>query len=97
MAKGIKYRLAKLPMLGFLRTRTLGETDGFAKALIEADGDKILGFTALGSGAGELLPAVQLAMKLGIDYQELANLVITHPTLCEGLVYMFAGVPPKTL
>ncbi|EOO00199.1 putative dihydrolipoyl dehydrogenase protein [Phaeoacremonium minimum UCRPA7] len=94
-AKGIKYRLAKLPMAAFLRTRTLGDTRGFAKALIEADGNGILGFTALGPSAGEMLPVVQLAMKLGVGYQEIAGLVITHPTMCEGLLGLFSMVQPR--
>jgi len=65
--QGIEYRLVKLPMAAVLRTRTLGETAGFLKALIAAD-DRILGFTALGVGAGELLAPVQLAMSAGLPY-----------------------------
>jgi pyruvate/2-oxoglutarate dehydrogenase complex dihydrolipoamide dehydrogenase (E3) component len=95
VGRGIKFRLAKLPMMGFLKTRTLGETKGFAKALI-ADDDTILGFTALGVGAGELLPAVQLAMKRGLPYTDITELVITHPTLNEGLVFLFSGVPARS-
>jgi pyruvate/2-oxoglutarate dehydrogenase complex dihydrolipoamide dehydrogenase (E3) component len=95
-AKDIKYRLAKLPMAAFLRTRTLDETAGFAKALIEEKENKILGFTALGPNAGEILPVVQLAMKLGINYEEIADLVVTHPTMCEGLVTLFSSVPSVT-
>ena len=91
---GIKFRTAKLPMIMFLKTRTLGETTGFAKALIAED-DTILGFTALGPGAGELLPVVQLAMKKNLPYTDIAELVITHPTLSEGLVYLFSGVPAR--
>ncbi|KXX77420.1 Leghemoglobin reductase [Madurella mycetomatis] len=94
-AKGIPYRLTKAPMAAFLRTRALGETDGFAKALVEADGDRVLGFTALGPSAGELLPAVQLVMKLGLSYKELVDLVLVHPTMCEGLVDLFRSVPPR--
>lgn len=96
-AQGIAYRLAKIPMVAILRTRTHGQTAGFAKALVEAEGDRILGFTALGSNAGEMLPVIQLAMKLGTRYQELANLVLTHPTMGEGLVTLFSSVPPRTL
>ncbi|KAK4153566.1 leghemoglobin reductase [Chaetomidium leptoderma] len=95
-ARGIPYRLTKAPMAAFLRSRALGETEGFAKALVEADGDKVLGFTALGPGAGELLPAVQLVMKLGLSYKELVDLIIVHPTMCEGLVDLFRSVPPRT-
>ncbi|EPE36586.1 FAD/NAD(P)-binding protein [Glarea lozoyensis ATCC 20868] len=92
--QGIEYRLAKLPMGAFLKTRTLGQTTGFAKALI-GDEDEILGFTALGVGAGELLPVVQLCMKMNLKYTDIADLIITHPTLSEGLVYLFQKVPAK--
>lgn len=89
--QGIAYRLAKLPMAAVLRTRTIGETEGFLKALI-ADDDRILGFSALGIGAGELLAPVQLAMSAGLPYTALRDLVVTHPTLTEGLVYLFSSV-----
>lgn len=92
--QGIQYRLAKLPMAAFLRTRTIGETAGFAKALISED-DMILGFTAVGAGVGELLPVVQLAMRNELPYTSISELVVTHPTLSEGLVYLFMAVPKK--
>jgi pyruvate/2-oxoglutarate dehydrogenase complex dihydrolipoamide dehydrogenase (E3) component len=92
--QGLAYRLAKLPMEAVLRTRTLGETEGFLKALI-ADDDRILGFTALGVGAGELLAPVQLTMSAGLPYTALRDLIVTHPTLTEGLVYLFSSVPGK--
>ncbi len=92
--QGVAYRLAKLPMAAVLRTRTIGETEGFLKALI-ADDDRILGFTALGVGAGELLAPVQLAMSAGLPYTALRDLVVTHPTLTEGLVYLLSSVRGK--
>src|SRR3981081_4658129 len=60
-ARGIAYRLFKVPMETTLRARTLSEPRGFVKALVEADSDRILGFTAFGVGAGEILAAVQIA------------------------------------
>ncbi|RSL16250.1 pyruvate/2-oxoglutarate dehydrogenase complex dihydrolipoamide dehydrogenase (E3) component [Edaphobacter aggregans] len=92
--QGIAYRLTRLPMLAVLRTRTLSETRGFLKALIAPD-DRILGFTAFGTGAGELLPAVQLAMANNLPYTAIRNLIISHPTLAEGLVSLFSAVPPN--
>jgi pyruvate/2-oxoglutarate dehydrogenase complex dihydrolipoamide dehydrogenase (E3) component len=91
---GIEYRLGKAPMLIFLRTRTLGETDGFAKVLIAPD-DTIIGFTAVGSGVGDLLPVIQLAMQEKLTFDKVRDLVITHPTLSEGLVGLLMGVPAK--
>jgi pyruvate/2-oxoglutarate dehydrogenase complex dihydrolipoamide dehydrogenase (E3) component len=40
---GAAYRLAKIPMAAVLRTRTLSETRGFMKALIDTESDRILG------------------------------------------------------
>jgi pyruvate/2-oxoglutarate dehydrogenase complex dihydrolipoamide dehydrogenase (E3) component len=91
--QGIPYRLGKIPMGAILRTRTLSETRGFLKALISATDDRILGFTAFGVGAGELMATVQLAMKAGIPYTVLRDMTITHPTLSEGFVALFSSVP----
>jgi pyruvate/2-oxoglutarate dehydrogenase complex dihydrolipoamide dehydrogenase (E3) component len=93
-AKGIPYRVARIPMAADLRTRTLSETRGFMKALIAADSDRILGFTAFGVSAGEIMGAVQIAMIGGLPYTALRDAVITHPTLLEGLTVLFAAVPP---
>jgi len=74
-----------------LRVRTLSETRGFVKALVEADSDRILGFTAFGVGAGEILAAVQIAMIAGLPYTALRDAVLTHPTLVEGLIGLFSS------
>jgi pyruvate/2-oxoglutarate dehydrogenase complex dihydrolipoamide dehydrogenase (E3) component len=93
--KGIAYRLTKVPMLSNLRARTISETRGFIKALVSND-DHILGFTAFGSGVGELLPVVQLAMSANLPYTAIRSLIVTHPTISEGLVTLFSAVPPLT-
>src|SRR5207245_4210446 len=91
--KGIPYRLFKVTMEANLRARTLSETRGFLKALVEADGDRILGFTAFGVGAGEILASVQFAMIAGLSYTAVRDAVLTHPTLVEGPIPLFSSVP----
>ena len=44
-----------LPIVALLRSRTMPETRGFMKALVEADGDRILGFTMLGAEAAKVM------------------------------------------
>jgi pyruvate/2-oxoglutarate dehydrogenase complex dihydrolipoamide dehydrogenase (E3) component len=90
-AQRIAYRLFKVPMETNLRARTLSETRGFVKALVEADSDRILGFTAFAVGAGEILAAVQIAMIAGLPYTALRDGVLTHPTLVEGLIPLFSS------
>lgn len=92
----IEYRLAKIPMTRVLRTATLGETEGFAKAVISSSDDQILGFTALSPDAGEMLPAVQLAMEQSLPYTVIRDLIIAHPTMNEGLSALFESVPPRS-
>ena len=92
-AKGIPYRLAKIPMAADLRTRTLSETRGFMKALIDNGSDRILGFTVFGVDGGEIMGAVQIAMIAGLPYTALRDAVLSHPTLVEGLVALFSAVP----
>jgi pyruvate/2-oxoglutarate dehydrogenase complex dihydrolipoamide dehydrogenase (E3) component len=93
--RGIAYRLAKIPAVAILRTRTLSETRGFLKALIDTESDRILGFTALGVGAGEIIATVQVAMLAGLPYMILRDAILTHPTLLEGLIPLFSSVPPR--
>jgi pyruvate/2-oxoglutarate dehydrogenase complex dihydrolipoamide dehydrogenase (E3) component len=92
-SQGIAYRLFKLPMAGVLRTHTLSEMRGFMKALVEADGDRILGFTAFGWDAGEIMSAVQIAMIAGLPYTKLRDAILTHPTMMEGLIPLFTSAP----
>ena len=91
--QGIAYRLFKVPMEAVLRARTLSETRGFLKAVVETDGDRILGFTAFGVGAGEIMSSVQIAMIAGLPYTALREAMLTHPTLVEGLAPLFSSVP----
>jgi pyruvate/2-oxoglutarate dehydrogenase complex dihydrolipoamide dehydrogenase (E3) component len=92
-ARGIPYRLFKVSMESNLRARTLSETRGFLKALVEADSNHILGFSAFGVGAGEIMSAVQIAMIAGLPYTRLRDAILSHPTLVEGLIALFSSVP----
>ena len=90
-AQGITYRLFKVPMEANLRAHTLSETRGFVKALVETDSDRILGFTAFGVGAGEIMSAVQIAIVAGLPYTALRDAILAHPTLVEGLISLFSS------
>ena len=95
--QGIGYRLFKIPMAAVLRTRTLSETSGFVKALVEIDGDRLLGFAAFGVGAGEIMGAAQIAMIAGLPYTTLRDAILTHPTIVEGLNVLFSSAPTQEL
>jgi pyruvate/2-oxoglutarate dehydrogenase complex dihydrolipoamide dehydrogenase (E3) component len=93
--QGVAVRIAKLPIVAVLRTRTTSETRGFMKALVAADGDRILGFAMIGADAGEVMAVVQTAMLAGMPYTGLRDAILAHPTMAEGLGGLFSNVPAR--
>src|SRR6516225_6058803 len=92
--QGIAARVARLPMSTDLRTHTTDEVQGFMKALIGSD-DRILGFTMIGSEAGEVMTAVQTAMMAKLSYPVLRDAVIAHLTIAEGRGPLLSNIPPR--
>jgi pyruvate/2-oxoglutarate dehydrogenase complex dihydrolipoamide dehydrogenase (E3) component len=90
-AQRVSYRLFKIPVEAVLRARTLGETRGFLKALVEKNSDRILGFTMFGADAGEVMTSVQIAMMGGLPYTALRDAILVHPTMGEGLSPLFSA------
>ena len=90
-AAGTAYRLFKVPMAAVLRARSLMETRGFLKCLVERDSDRILGFAAFGVGAGEIMGCVQIAMLGRMPYTVLREAALAHPTIPEGLIALFSA------
>jgi Pyridine nucleotide-disulphide oxidoreductase, dimerisation domain len=62
------------------------------KILVSANDDRILGFTMIGSEAGEVMAVVQTAIIAGLLYTRLRDAVLTHPTMAEGLGFLLASV-----
>jgi pyruvate/2-oxoglutarate dehydrogenase complex dihydrolipoamide dehydrogenase (E3) component len=93
--QGIAVRVAKLPMSNVLRTEATDETQGFMKVLVSAANDRILGFTMIGSEAGEVMAAMQTAILAELPYPKLRDAVITHLTFAEGFGPLLANVPPR--
>jgi pyruvate/2-oxoglutarate dehydrogenase complex dihydrolipoamide dehydrogenase (E3) component len=92
---GIPVRVAKLPMSSVLRTEATDETQGFMKVLVGANDDSILGFSMIGSEAGEVMAVIQTAMLAGLPYRKLRDAVFAHLTIAEGLGPLFGKVPPR--
>jgi pyruvate/2-oxoglutarate dehydrogenase complex dihydrolipoamide dehydrogenase (E3) component len=93
---GIPVRVAKLPMSRVLRTEATDETQGFMKAIVARDDDRILGFTMIGAEAGEVMAAVQTAILARLPYQVLRDAILAHPTMAEGLGSLFDNVPSQS-
>jgi pyruvate/2-oxoglutarate dehydrogenase complex dihydrolipoamide dehydrogenase (E3) component len=95
--QGIAARVAKLSMSAVLRTEATDEAQGFMKVLVGEDDDRILGFTMLGSEAGEVMAAVQMAMLAKTPYPIVRDAVIAHLTFAEGLGPLLSNVAPRPM
>jgi len=91
--RGVAVRVAHLPMTAVLRTRTIGETAGFMKVIVETPGNRILGFAMIGPEAGEVMAVVQTAILGGLPFTVLRDAILAHPTMAEGLNALFAAIP----
>jgi pyruvate/2-oxoglutarate dehydrogenase complex dihydrolipoamide dehydrogenase (E3) component len=95
--QGIFVRVAKLPMDAVPAAQATDQRQGFMKALVGDNHDRILGFTMIGTAAGEVMAALQTAMLVGLSYSVLADAAFAHPTMAEGLGLLFSSVPPRDL
>ena len=93
--QNILTRAARLPMDAVLGAQATDQRQGFMKTLIGDGDDRILGFAMIGAGAGEVMAAVQVAMLAGLSYSSLADADFAHPTMAEGLSFLFSNVPAR--
>ena len=63
------------------------------KVLVGASDDRILGFSMIGAEAGEVVAAVQMTMLAELPYPMLGDAILAHPTMAEGLGFLFSNVP----
>ena len=88
-AQGFDVKVARLKVAAIPRAKTLHDTVGTWKAVVDAETDQILGVALLGRNSGEVISAVQMAMLGGLPYPQVRDAVITHPTMAEGLNLLF--------
>jgi len=82
-ASGRAYRVGKFPFSANGRARTMGETQGFVKFVVDKDTDEILGCHMLGPHVADNLAQVVLAMEYRGSAEDIAITVHSHPTLSE--------------
>lgn len=88
--RGLRVRVARLAAAKIPRAMTSGETRGYLKAVVDADTDQILGASILAAEGGEVMAVIQVAMRAGLPYTALRDMVFAHPTMAEGLNNLFA-------
>lgn len=80
---GRHITVARYPWAANGRAQSLHRTDGLTKLLIESGTDRVLGAGIVGSGAGDMIAEVVLAIEMGCTVRDLTESIHPHPTLGE--------------
>jgi dihydrolipoamide dehydrogenase len=90
-AAGIGYKVGKFPFMANSRARTNHETEGMVKVLEDAATKKVVGVHMVGSGVGEMIGEVCVAMEFGASAED------AHPTMSEAIREAAKGVDGWTM
>jgi pyruvate/2-oxoglutarate dehydrogenase complex dihydrolipoamide dehydrogenase (E3) component len=93
-ATGRRLKIGKIPMSWVARAIERDETAGLMKLVVDADTDRILGATVLGTEGGELVQILATVMLAGAPYTLLKGAIYIHPSLAEGFWTLMEEVKP---
>lgn len=93
-ASGRAALVARMPMSRVGRAREAGETQGFMKALVDAQTQRILGATMIGMNADEVIHGLLDVMAAGQPYSTIRRTMHIHPTVSELVPTLLEGLNP---
>lgn len=94
---GRAYKTGKFSFMANSRARANHETDGFVKLLADAETDELLGGHLIGTGVGEMIAELCLALEFGASSEDVARTSHPHPTMTEAIRQAAMGVEGWTM
>ncbi|MDH5219689.1 MAG: dihydrolipoyl dehydrogenase [Betaproteobacteria bacterium] len=99
---GTKIGVAKFPWTASGRALANARSEGFTKLIFDAQTHRLVGGGIVGTGAGDLISELALAVEMGADATDIGKTIHPHPTLGETVgmaAELFEGVctdmPPQ--
>jgi len=99
---GRRVGVAKFPWAASGRAIANARDEGFTKLIFDAETHRIVGGGIAGTGAGDLISELALAVEMGADATDIGRTIHPHPTLGESVgmaAELFEGVctdlPPQ--
>ena len=96
-AKGIAYKVGKVPFIANGRARAFGETDGFVKIIADAKTDRIIGAHIIGPNASELIAELVIGVEFSGSAEDIGRSSHAHPTLAEVMKEAALAVDKRSL
>jgi len=94
--------VAKFPWAASGRAIANARDEGFTKLIFDAETHRIVGGGIVGTGAGDLISELALAVEMGADATDIGSTIHPHPTTAESVgmaAELFEGVctdlPPQ--
>jgi dihydrolipoamide dehydrogenase len=99
---GTAVSVAKFPWAASGRAIANGRDEGFTKLIFDPETHRVLGGAIVGTGAGDLISELALAVEMGADATDIGKTIHPHPTTGESVgmaAELFEGVctdlPPQ--
>jgi dihydrolipoamide dehydrogenase len=99
---GTAIGVAKFPWAASGRAIANGRDEGFTKLIFDAETHRVVGGAIVGTGAGDLISELALAVEMGADATDIGKTIHPHPTTSESVgmaAEVFEGVctdlPPQ--
>lgn len=84
-AQGLKVGKGVFPWAASGRAIANGRDEGFTKLIFDAETGRVIGGGIVGTGAGDLISEVCLAIEMGADAVDVGKTIHPHPTLGESV------------
>ena len=94
LSQGYNVLKATREMSRISRAKEMGETQGFAKLLVDAETDLILGASILGPGGDEIVNMFAAYMYSGLPCKNYRRSVLVHPTISELMPWVLDSLAP---
>ena len=91
----LKIGVGKFPWAASGRAIANHRTEGFTKLIFDQETHRIIGGGIVGTGAGDLISEIALAIEMGADAVDIGKTIHPHPTLGESVgmaAELFEGV-----
>ncbi len=85
-AKGLKYKVGKVPFAAIGKAIANNATEGFVKCLVDAETHLILGITVVGAHASDIISEAGLAIEMSAEALDVGLTIHPHPTLGESIM-----------
>ena len=82
---GTRISVSKFPWSASGRAIANARDEGFTKLVFDAESRRILGGGIVGTGAGDLISEIALAVEMGADATDIGKTIHPHPTLSESI------------